>query len=40
VAAENNGRFGFGIRVDATATGDYGASGVWAVSGPVPGMTP
>jgi hypothetical protein len=41
VATENNGRFGFGIRVDSsTAIGDYGASGVWAVSGPVPGMTP
>ena len=35
VAVENSGGSGFGIRVDSSiASGDYGASGTWAVTGP------
>jgi hypothetical protein len=32
VATENSGAYGFGIRADATAVGDYNASGTWAAT--------
>ena len=32
VSSENNSAYGFGIRADATAAGDYGATGLWAVT--------
>lgn len=40
VSAENNSAYGFGIRADATAAGNYGATGVWAVTPFPPGTAP